>query len=92
MTTELKISLSPDVLAGLEEAVTRLRAKVDAVFEDSPESDKMADLHYLAHELVDQQMVELADEDPSLEQGALLHLREQVGRHVHRLIEKTRHP
>lgn len=84
------MSFPAEVSAGLDEAVRRLREKVDSVYSGSPESEKMADLHYLAHELVDQQMIDLAAADPSLEHGALLDLREQIGRHVHRLIEKTR--
>ena len=91
MATQLQVSFPPEVAAGLQEAVDRLRQKVDAVYGDSTEEEKMADLHYLAHELVDRQMSELAEADPSLEHGALLDLREQVGRHVHRLIERTRH-
>ena len=79
-----------EVAAGLQEAVDRLRDKIDAVYGDSTEIDRMADFHYLAHELVDQQMAELADADPSLERGALLDLREQIGRYVHRLVEQSR--
>ncbi|MCG8455643.1 MAG: hypothetical protein MI919_05125 [Holophagales bacterium] len=90
MTRTTRISLPSEVTAGLEQAVHRLRQKVDAVYGASEEAEKMADLHYLAHELVDRQMVDLADKDPSQEQGALLDLRERVARHVHRLIEKTR--
>lgn len=91
MTTILEDDLfSADLKENLREAVDRLRDKVDAVYADASESEKMADLHYLAHELVDRQMGELAADDPDLERGALLDLREQVGRHVHRLIEATR--
>ncbi|MEM8933864.1 MAG: hypothetical protein AAGE94_21920 [Acidobacteriota bacterium] len=85
-------SFSPALKTGLQEAVERLREKVDAVYRDASESEKMADLHYLAHELVDQQVARVAEADPSLEDGALLDLRERVGRHVHRLIEATRRP
>lgn len=90
MTTETSISFPPAVAAGLQKAVDRLREKVDAVYGEASESEKMADLHYLAHELVDRQMDELAAADPELVDGPLLDLREQVGRYVHRLIEETR--
>ncbi|MEM1177254.1 MAG: hypothetical protein AAGM22_02820 [Acidobacteriota bacterium] len=90
MTTDLKTSFPPAVAAGLQEAVDRLREKVDAVYGEASEMEKMADLHYLAHELVDRQMDELAEADPDLVDGPLLDVREQVGRYVHRLIEKTR--
>ncbi|MEM9557628.1 MAG: hypothetical protein AAGC60_25445 [Acidobacteriota bacterium] len=79
-----------EIRSTLQAAVQRLREKVDAVYEDSAEHEKMADLHYFVHELVDQQMGELAADDPELEHGALLDLREQVARYVHRLIEDTR--
>lgn len=78
------------VAAGLQEAVERLRDKIDEAYADSTDLDRMADFHYLAHELVDQQMAELAVADPELERGALLDLREQVGRYVHRLVEQSR--
>lgn len=90
MKPEPELQFPPAVATGLQEAVDRLREKVDSVYGDSSESEKMADLHYLAHELVDQQMADLAETDPSLEHGALLDLREKIRRHAHRLIEKTR--
>lgn len=90
MGTKFSASFPDDLRQRLDEAVARLRSKVDSVYADSPEHEKMADLHYLAHELVDQEMAELADADKDLERGALLDLREKVGRHVHRLIERTR--
>ncbi|MEM6794653.1 MAG: hypothetical protein AAF725_11785 [Acidobacteriota bacterium] len=86
----LAASFPKEIAAALQVAIDQLREKVDAAYGDSPEDEKMADLHYLAHELVDRQMSELAEADPSLEQGALLDLRERVGRYVHRLIERTR--
>lgn len=89
MTTQ-SFAFPPEVASGLQQAVERLRDKIDAAYADSDESDRMADFHYLAHELVDQQMAELAESDPSLERGALLDLREQVGRYVHRLVEQNR--
>ena len=88
----LPLPLSPALEASLELAVQRLRDKVDAVFTGSDEAEKMADLHYLAHELVDQHMEALVDKDPDLERSALVDLREQVARRVHRLIEATRSP
>ncbi len=91
MDTTETFSFPPEVALGLQEAIDRLRDKIDAVYGDSTEIDRMADFHYLAHELVDQQMSELAEGDPSLERGALLDLREQIGRYVHRLVEKSRH-
>lgn len=89
-SSTLPLPLSPALEASLELAVERLREKVDAVYVDSDEAEKMADLHYLAHELVDQHMEELVERDPDLERSALLDLREQVARRVHRLIEGTR--
>ena len=88
-TTEI-FSFPPEVAAGLQEAVERLRDKIDSVYAESQEIERMADFHYLAHELVDQTMAELAESDPSLERGALLDLRDQVGRYVHRLVEQSR--
>jgi len=90
MPTTLEVKFPADLRERLEEAVSRLRAKVDAVYVDSTESEKMADLHYFVHELVDHELSELAASDSDLEHGALLDLREQVARHVHRLIEATR--
>ena len=91
MDTTETFSFPPEVALGLQKAIDRLRDKIDAVYGDSTEIDRMADFHYLAHELVDQQMSELAEGDPSLERGALLDLREQIGRYVHRLVEQSRH-
>ena len=90
MPNESDTPFPPALETGLREAVERLRDKVDAVYSDASEAEKMADLHYLAHELVDQHLAELVEADPSQEQGALLDLREKVRRHVHRMIETTR--
>lgn len=90
MPTTLEVKFPSDLRERLDEAVTKLRAKVDTVYVDSTEAEKMADLHYFVHELVDHELSELADADSELEHGALLDLREQVARHVHRLIEATR--
>ncbi|MEM1203659.1 MAG: hypothetical protein AAGN66_10560 [Acidobacteriota bacterium] len=89
MDNEFNVTFPAEIQTALEQAVDGLRAELDKLYGDS-EAEKMADLHYLAHELVDQQMSEIAAADPDQEQGALLDLREQVGRHVHRLIEATR--
>lgn len=89
-TTRLQVSFSAELERGLEEAVTRLRAKVDAVYGDCCEEEKMADLHYLAHDLIDREMDLLVAGDSEVEHTALVDLREQVRRRVHRLIEKTR--
>ena len=90
MSTRESFSFPPEVASGLQQAVERLRDKIDSVYGESDEVERMADFHYLAHELVDQQMSELAEADPSLERGVLLDLREQVGRYVHRLVEQSR--
>lgn len=90
MKTEWQAGLSAELEQSLGEAVKRLRAKVDVVYCETCESEKMADLHYLAQELVDQQMEDLAAAGPELEMAALVDLRERVRRHVHRLIEQTR--
>ena len=90
MNTTETFSFPPQIAQGLQEAVDRLRDRIEDAYGDSTEIDKMADFHYLAHELVDQQMSELAEGDPSLERGALLDLREQIGRYVHRLVEQSR--
>ena len=89
-TTRLQVSFSAELKAGLDEAIKGLREKVDAVYGDCCEEEKMADLHYLAHDLVDREMEVLVAGDPEIEQTAIVDLREQVGRYVHRLIEKTR--
>lgn len=89
-TQRLQVSFSAELERGLEEAVKRLREKVDAVYGDCCEAEKMADLHYLAHEMVDREMALLVEAEPEVEATALVDLREQVGRHTHRLIEKTR--
>ena len=90
MPTTLEVKFPADLRQRLDEAVHRLRAKVDTVYTDATESEKMADLHYFVHELVDHELSELSSGDSDLEHGALLDLREQVARHVHRLIEATR--
>ena len=89
-TPRLQVSFSTELESGLVEAVKKLREKVDAVYGDCCEEEKMADLHYLAHDMVDREMDLLVAADPDVEQTALIDLREQVRRHVHRLIEKTR--
>jgi hypothetical protein len=90
MKTEWQAGLSAELEQSLEEAVKRLRAKVDAVYCETCESEKMADLHYLAQELVDQEMEAVVAGEAEPEAAALLELRERVRRHVHRLIEATR--
>ncbi|MDA8019419.1 MAG: hypothetical protein MPN21_18410 [Thermoanaerobaculia bacterium] len=90
MPTTLEVKFPPHLRERLDEAVSRLRAKVDAVYVEATEAEKMADLHYFVHELVDHELSELSDGDTALEHGALLDLRERVARHVHRLIESTR--
>lgn len=90
MTAEWRPGFSEELQAGLAAAVHQLRERVDAVYCDTCETEKMADLHYLAHELVDREIEELVAAEPELEQAAIVDLREQVRRHVHRLIEKSR--
>lgn len=90
MPATLEVKFPADLRERLDQAVQKLRAKVDAVYADATEQEKMADLHYFVHELVDHELSELSSDDPELEHGALLDLREKVARHVHRLIEKTR--
>lgn len=89
-TPRLQVSFSSELESNLEKTVQGLREKVDAVYGDCCEEEKMADLHYLAHDIVDREMDLLLAADSELEQTALVDLREQVRRHVHRLIEKTR--
>jgi hypothetical protein len=89
-TPRLQVSFSAELERGLGEAVKKLREKVDAVYGDCCEEEKMADLHYLAHDIVDREMDLLVAADPEVENTGLVDLREEVRRHIHRLIEKTR--
>lgn len=89
-TPRLQVSFSAELESGLQTAVAKLREKVDAVYGDCCEEEKMADLHYLAHDIVDREMDLLVAADPEVENTGLVDLREQVRRHIHRLIEKTR--
>lgn len=88
--SDLPLPLSTELESSLERAVVRLREKVDAVYENSDESEKMADLHYLAQELISQHLAEMVSHDPELEPSAMPDLHEQVARRVHRMIETTR--
>ncbi|MEL7061594.1 MAG: hypothetical protein AAGN46_16330 [Acidobacteriota bacterium] len=89
-TRPADIQFSAELEQRLADAVERLRSKVDDVYRESSEAEKLADLHYLAFELVDVQMDQIADEHPQMADGALLELRERVARRVHLLIERTR--
>lgn len=90
MVQEWQPRFGRELQHALDEAVRRLREKVDGLYGDLGECEKLADLHFLAHELVDDQIGELSAADPGLSQPALLDLREQIGRYVHRVIERTR--
>jgi hypothetical protein len=90
MVQEWRPRFGAELQRALDEAVRRLREKADVVYGSLGECEKLADLHFLAHELVDDQLGEIAAADPGLSQAALLDLREQIGRYVHRVIERTR--
>jgi hypothetical protein len=78
------------LLKALKNSVNRFLEEAVRIYSGASEEVMMADVHQVAHEILDRQLALYASRNTDVDPAEVERTRQSMGRYVHLLIEKAR--
>lgn len=84
------MEVTSEIIETIRLAVQKFKREADQVYKGKPIELKMAELHSVAHEIVDRQIAKMAQREPDVTEKEVEETKRDLARLVHLLIEKER--